>query len=46
MRYAPGGMGVHFLNYGFVGPTWLWKHNPEGVYSPTRFAELLAKLKQ
>jgi hypothetical protein len=101
MRYAPGGMGVHFLNYGFVGPTldpakpqvliyepvgdslrlvaaewfmpsavagssrpgvfgkqlegpmeghqplmpagfhhydlhvWLWKHNPEGVYSPT-----------
>lgn len=101
MRYAPGGMGVHFLNFGFVGPTldpskpqvliyepvgdslrlvaaewfmpaevagssrpkvfgkelegpmeghqplmpvgfhhydlhvWLWKNNPEGVFSPT-----------
>ena len=21
MQYAPGGMGVHFLNFGFVGPT-------------------------
>jgi hypothetical protein len=101
MRYAPGGMGVHFLNFGYVGPildpakpqvliyepvgdslrlvaaewfmpaevaaqtrpsifgkalegpmeghqplmpagfhhydlhVWLWKNNPEGVYSPT-----------